>query len=507
MAKTERTRKVNIASIGEEMGGYKPPQALDIEEAVLGAMMLEPAVVPDVIDQISEDCFYKLAHRKIFSAIKTLASLNAPIDILTVAEELAKRKDEKSATTHLEDIGGMAYLSNLSLKIGAAAHIDYHTKILLQKWIQRELIQISQETQRIAFDESMPVDDLIDSASSKIFTLAEKNMKRETTPIHSVIGQAIGEIEESQAREGNISGVPSGYRGLDAVTFGWQKSDLIIIAARPSVGKTAFVLTMARNMTVDHNVPVAIFSLEMPATQLVKRIMVSETGLPAEKIRGASKMTQEEWNRLNERIALLDKAPLWIDDTPSLSIYEFRSKARRLVRNDKVKLIIIDYLQLMTGPPELRGMREQEVSTISRSLKAIAKELDIPIIALSQLNRMVETRGGNKRPQLSDLRESGAIEQDADIVMFIHRPEMLGVQDENTPPGYTQLIIAKHRNGEVKDVDMRFLSKEVKFFDMEDPGAYSDSGPKIDRPEEDNYYRYEASEMSAASDFDNEIPM
>ena len=245
----------------------------------------------------------------------------------------------------------------------------------------------------------------------------------------------------------------------------------------------------------------------MPATQLVKRIMVSETGLPAEKIRGASKMTQEEWNRLNERIALLDKAPLWIDDTPSLSIYEFRSKARRLVRNDKVKLIIIDYLQLMTGPPELRGMREQEVSTISRSLKAIAKELDIPIIALSQLNRMVETRGGNKRPQLSDLRESGAIEQDADIVMFIHRPEMLGVQDENTPPGYTQLIIAKHRNGEVKDVDMRFLSKEVKFFDMEDPGAYSDSGPKIDRPEEDNYYRYEASEMSAASDFDNEIPM
>ncbi len=507
MAKTERTRKANIASIGEEMGGYKPPQALDIEEAVLGAMMLEPAVVPDVIDQISEDCFYKLAHRKIFSAIKTLASLNAPIDILTVAEELAKRKDEKSATTHLEDIGGMAYLSNLSLKIGAAAHIDYHTKILLQKWIQRELIQISQETQRIAFDESMPVDDLIDSASSKIFTLAEKNMKRETTPIHSVIGQAIGEIEESQAREGNISGVPSGYRGLDAVTFGWQKSDLIIIAARPSVGKTAFVLTMARNMTVDHNVPVAIFSLEMPATQLVKRIMVSETGLPAEKIRGASKMTREEWNRLNERIALLDKAPLWIDDTPSLSIYEFRSKARRLVRNDKVKLIIIDYLQLMTGPPELRGMREQEVSTISRSLKAIAKELDIPIIALSQLNRMVETRGGNKRPQLSDLRESGAIEQDADIVMFIHRPEMLGVQDENTPPGYTQLIIAKHRNGEVKDVDMRFLSKEVKFFDMEDPGAYSDSGPKIDRPEEDNYYRYEASEMSAASDFDNEIPM
>ncbi|MBO4768581.1 MAG: replicative DNA helicase [Bacteroidales bacterium] len=507
MAKTEKTRRANIASIGEEMGGYKPPQALDIEEAVLGALLLEPAVVPDVLDQISADCFYKESHRKIFDAITSLARINAPIDILTVAEELQKRKDPKSETTHLEDVGGMACLSNLSMKIGAAAHIDYHTKILLQKWIQRELIQISQETQRVAFDDSMPVDDLIDSASSKIFSLAEKNMKRETTPVHSVIAAAIGEIEESQQREGNISGVPSGYRGLDAVTYGWQKSDLIILAARPSVGKTAFVLTMTRNMAVDHNIPVAFFSLEMSATQLVKRIMVSETGLSAEKIRGASKLTNEEWNRLNERIAKLDKSPIWIDDTPSLSIYEFRAKARRLVRNNHVKLIIIDYLQLMTGPPELRGMREQEVSTISRSLKSIAKELDVPIIALSQLNRMVETRGGNKRPQLSDLRESGAIEQDADIVMFIHRPEVLGVEDDNMPPGYTQLIIAKHRNGEVRDVDMRFLSKEVKFFDLDDSSAVYDDGMKIDRLEGDSLYRYEGSAMSAASDFDDETPL
>ena len=264
---------------------------------------------------------------------------------------------------------------------------------------------------------------------------------------------------------------------------------------------------MTRNMAVDHNIPVAFFSLEMSATQLVKRIMVSETGLSAEKIRGASKLTNEEWNRLNERIAKLDKSPIWIDDTPSLSIYEFRAKARRLVRNNHVKLIIIDYLQLMTGPPELRGMREQEVSTISRSLKSIAKELDVPIIALSQLNRMVETRGGNKRPQLSDLRESGAIEQDADIVMFIHRPEVLGVEDDNMPPGYTQLIIAKHRNGEVRDVDMRFLSKEVKFFDLDDSSAVYDDGMKIDRLEGDSLYRYEGSAMSAASDFDDETPL
>ncbi|MBO4570779.1 MAG: replicative DNA helicase [Bacteroidales bacterium] len=507
MARTEKTRKANIASIGEEMGGYKPPQALDIEEAVLGALLLEPAVVPDVLDQISSDCFYKEAHRKIFDAITSLARINAPIDILTVAEELQKRKDPKSDTNHLEDVGGMACLSNLSMKIGAAAHIDYHTKILLQKWIQRELIQISQETQKIAFDDSMPVDDLIDSASSKIFSLAEKNMKRETSPVHSVISEAIAEIEESQSHEGNISGVPSGYRGLDAVTYGWQKSDLIIIAARPSVGKTAFVLTMARNMAVDYKVPVAIFSLEMSATQLVKRLMISETGLSAEKIRGASKLSQDEWNRLNERIALLDKSPIWIDDTPSLSIYEFRAKARRLVRNNHVKLIIIDYLQLMTGPPELRGMREQEVSTISRSLKSIAKELDVPIIALSQLNRMVETRGGNKRPQLSDLRESGAVEQDADIVMFIHRPEKAGVPEEDKPAGYTQVIIAKHRNGNTQDVEMRFLEREVKFFDYNDPTQQYQDGMKIDRPEEDNLYRYESSAVSAASDFDNEIPL
>ena len=505
MAKrTEKTYKVNIASIGEEMGGYKPPQALDIEEAVLGAMMLEPGVVPDVLDQLSTECFYKESHRKVFEAIKALARVNAPIDMLTVSEELARHKDEKSSTNHLEEVGGMAFLSNLSMKIGAAAHIDYHTKILLQKWIQRELIQISQETQRIAFDDSMPVDDLIDQASSKIFAVSEKNMKRETSPVHSVISAAIAEIEESQKKEGNISGVPSGFRNLDAVTYGWQKSDLVILAARPSVGKTAFVLTMARNMAVDYKRPVAIFSLEMSATQLVKRIMVSETGLSAEKIRGASKLTQEEWNRLNERIALLDRSPLWIDDTPSLSIYEFRAKARRLVRNNHVELIIIDYLQLMVGPPELRGMREQEVSTISRSLKSIAKELNIPIIALSQLNRMVETRGGNKRPQLSDLRESGAIEQDADIVMFIHRPEVLGVQDENTPPGFTQLIIAKHRNGEVKDVNMRFLSKEVKFFDFEDSTAPLDDGTKIDRFEPNEFYE---SAMNAASDFDNEPPI
>jgi len=477
-----RTQRVNLDAIAEDFGGRKPPQAIDIEEAVLGALLLEPEVVPDILDQLQADCFYKDVHKKIFEAITTLSSRNDPVDIFSVSDELSKRGE-------LEEVGGMAYLSQLSTKIGAAAHVEYHTKVLLQKFLQRELISISYEVQKAAFDDSLPVDDLIDSAEEKVFTLAQRNVRNETKPILSVINRAVEQIEINQQREDGLSGVPSGYTGIDRVTFGWQPADLIILAARPSVGKTAFVLTMARNMVVDHHIPVAFFSLEMPDTQLVTRIMVSETGLPSEKLRGAKKMTQDEWTQLHDGLNKLSRAPLWIDDTPSLSIYEFRSKARRLVNKQHVKLIIIDYLQLMTGPPELKGMREQEVAAISRSLKAIAKELNVPIIALSQLNRSVETRGGNKRPQLSDLRESGAIEQDADIVMFIHRPEFLGVQDEGGFPGETDLIIAKHRNGEVRDVKMRFLSSEVKFvdyddrpFDEPDKASYTESRMNMFQP-------------------------
>lgn len=462
MAKSEkRPQRVNLDAIAEDLGGRKPPQAIDIEEAVLGALLLEPEVVPDVLDQLQSDCFYKDIHKKIYEAITVLSGRNDPVDIFTVSDELSKRGE-------LEEVGGLAYLSQLSTKIGAAAHVEYHTKVLLQKFLQRELIAISYRVQKAAFDDSLPVDDLIDTAEEEVFTLAQRNVRNETKPILSVINRAVEQIEVNQKREDGLSGVPSGYTGIDRVTFGWQAADLIILAARPSVGKTAFVLTMARNMVVDHHIPVAIFSLEMPDTQLVTRIMVSETGLPSEKLRGAKKMNQDEWAQLHDGLNKLSRAPLWIDDTPSLSIYEFRSKARRLVNKQHVKLIIIDYLQLMTGPPELKGMREQEVAAISRSLKAIAKELNVPIIALSQLNRSVETRGGNKRPQLSDLRESGAIEQDADIVMFIHRPEFLGVQDDGGFPGETDLIIAKHRNGEVCDVKMRFLASEVKFVDYND---------------------------------------
>lgn len=461
----------NVELIGLE-SGKKPPQAVDIEEAVLGALLLEPNAVADVLDVLVPECFYKEANRKIYRAISALASRHAPIDIFTVAQELKKTDD-------LEEIGGPVYLSQLSLRIGAAAHLDYHTKILVQKYIQRELISISYEVQKDSFDDSLSVDDLLDSTQQKIFNLADRNMRRETQSVQDIINEAIDELQAVQDRTDGLSGVPSGYTGIDRVTYGWQQSDLIIIAARPAMGKTAFVLTMARNMAVDHKVPVAVFSLEMSSVQLVKRLMVSETGLSSEKIRGGKKLEEHEWVQINDRLNSLSQAPLYIDDTPSLSIYEFRSKARRLVASAGVKLIIIDYLQLMTGPPELKGMREQEVSSISRSLKAIAKELNIPIIALSQLSRAVETRGGAKRPQLSDLRESGAIEQDADIVMFIHRPDYYGMAEDQSQIGLTEIIIAKHRNGSVCDVQMRFRSSEVRFVDVTDaaldmPGGDAD---------------------------------
>lgn len=495
MAKTNYKKKddVKIDAISLDMGKV-PPQALDVEEAVLGALLLEPNVVPEILDMLVPECFYKEVNKKIFKAISALSFSHNPVDIFTVAEELKKTND-------LEEIGGPYYLSQLSSRIGAAAHIDYHIKILLQKYIQRELISISYQVQKDSFDDSIPVDDLLDTTQQKFFTLAERNMKRETQAIQDVINVALADLESYQSRTDGLSGVPSGFTGIDKETLGWQASDLIILAARPAMGKTAFVLTMARNMAVDHNVPIGFFSLEMSSVQLVKRLMISETGLSSKKIKGGEKLADYEWVQIHERLKQLSKAPLYIDDTPSLSIYEFRSKARRLVRNAGVKLIVIDYLQLMTGPPELRGMREQEVSSISRSLKAIAKELNIPIIALSQLSRAVETRGGNKRPQLSDLRESGAIEQDADIVMFIHRPDYYGLQDDPAMQGLAEIIIAKHRNGSVGDVQLKFVASEAKFVDIVTSSTFMNGNEDSQMMPSGMNEGYSSSEFDENTDF------
>jgi replicative DNA helicase len=455
-----RLPKTNLANF--EIGKI-PPQALDLEEAVLGAIMVEKDAVVSILDVLKPESFYKETHQTIFRTIVDLSTRLEPIDLLTVSEEL-RRKNQ------IEEIGGPVYLAQLTSKIGSAAHLEFHAKIIAQKYIQRELIRVSSDIQNRAFDDSIDVDDLLDYSEMELFKVAEGNIKRETAQINVLVKQALKNIEEAGKREDGLSGVPSGFSELDRLTSGWQKSDLVIIAARPSMGKTAFVLSMAKKMAVDHKTVVAFFSLEMANLQLVNRLIVSESGIASEKIRNG-RLDPHEWTQLVVKIKDLTEAKIFIDDTPALSIFEFRAKCRRLKAQYDVGIIVIDYLQLMTGPVETKGNREQEVSMISRSLKAIAKELNVPIIALSQLNRSVETRGGNKRPQLSDLRESGAIEQDADVVIFIHRPEYYGFledEDGNSLAGLAEIILSKHRNGATGDIKLRFEKEMARFSDFED---------------------------------------
>ena len=441
--------------------GNTPPQALDVEEAVLGAMLLEPTAVDQAMEELTPGCFYDPRHRMIFEAISHLVTEHISVDIITAANKLKQEGN-------LEAVGGAVVLTELSQKVGSAAHIEYYIKILKQKSIQRELITASYDILHQAYDESINVDDLIDNAQTKIFDAIQNNLKKEVQDIGALINEAMGDIQKMQNTTG-LSGVPSGFVTLDTMTMGWQKSDLIILAARPAIGKTAFALNMARNAAVDHHMPVAVFSLEMSAVQLTKRLMTSESGLPAEKIKGGSKLEPFEWEQLEYKLRNLSKAPLYIDDTPSIPVMEFRTKVKNLVKSKGVRLVVVDYLQLMQGPAELRGMREQEVAAISRTLKQTAKELDVPIIALSQLSRQtVQRSGGSGRPQLSDLRESGSIEQDADMVIFIHRPDALGLSADPAGKEETQIIIAKHRNGSVGEIPMVFKSEQIKFMEQTD---------------------------------------
>lgn len=441
--------------------GKIPPQAVEVEEAVLGALMLERDAYVTVADIIDTRSFYKEEHQKIFEVIKYLSTHEKPVDLLMVTQELKNR-------SKLEEVGGPLMITQLTSKVASAAHIEFHSRIIAQKFIQREMIRVSTEIQTKAYDDTIDVDDLIDYSETALFQVAEGNIKRESMPIKPLLREAATLIEEASKRDDHLSGAPSGFTALDRMTSGWQKTDLVIIAARPSMGKTAFVLSMARNMAVEHKVPVAVFSLEMSSIQLVNRLISAETELGSDKIR-TGRLLGWEWDHLHRMIGRLDEAPLFVDDTPALSVFEFRAKCRRLKLQNNIGAVIVDYLQLMTAGTDNRGSREQEVSMISRSLKAIAKELDIPVIALSQLNRSVESREG-KRPQLSDLRESGAIEQDADIVLFIHRPEYYGItEDENNNSliGVAEIIIAKHRNGAVGDVRLSFKKNLAKFSDME----------------------------------------
>ncbi|GHV66441.1 replicative DNA helicase [Bacteroidia bacterium] len=443
--------------------GKLPPQATDLEEAVLGALMIEKDAFTEVSDLLKADYFYKDSHQRIFHAITQLFLNDEPVDILTVSEKLKQEGD-------LEKIGGNHYLSLLTSRVASAVHLEFHARIIVQKYLQRKLISVCTDLQEMAYDEATDVKDLIDAALKNVFELAEGNIRKDTLKINTVVDEAIKGILEAREREDGISGIPSGFTDLDAITSGWQRSDLIIIAARPSMGKTALVLSMARNMAVDYKQPVAIFSLEMSAIQLANRLIVSETELESAKIKNGH-LSEAELHHLSTKIRSLVDAPLYVDDTPSLSIFELRAKCRRLKHNHQIQAVIVDYLQLMTAGMDNKWNREHEVSTISRQLKVIAKELNIPVIALSQLNRGVEGRTGDaKKPMLSDLRESGAIEQDADMVLFIHRPEKYGVlttAEGDSTRGIADIIIAKHRNGAVGEIQLRFRAEQAKFCNLE----------------------------------------
>lgn len=445
--------------------GHLQPQEPELEKVVLGALMIEKDAYSIVSEILRPESFYEPRHQKIYQAIRMLNIEQKPVDILTVTDQLTKTGD-------LEDVGGPFYITQLSGLVNSSAHLEYHARIIAQKYLARELITFTSNIQTKAFDATQDVDELMQEAEGKLFEISQQNLKKDYTQIDPVIEEAYNMLQKAAARSDGLSGIASGFHQLDKMTSGWQNSDLVILAARPAMGKTAFALSMAKNIAVDQKIPVAFFSLEMANVQLVNRLMINICEITGEKIR-SGQLAPYEWGQLDHRIKDLYGAPLYVDDTPSLSVFELRTKARRLVREHGVKLIMIDYLQLMNASGMSFGSRQEEVSTVSRSLKGLAKELNIPILALSQLNRGVENREGTaaKRPQLSDLRESGAIEQDADMVLFIHRPEYYRIYEDSNGRdlrGKAEIIIAKHRNGAVGDVLLTFKGQYARFQNPED---------------------------------------
>lgn len=441
--------------------GKVMPQAVELESAVLGAIMLDKDALSIVLEIISAKTFYLSSHQKIYEAMLKLFDKQRPIDLLTVNEQL------KLAGV-LEEIGGTSYLVDITNKVASAANIEYHARILSQKHIQRELIHVSTKVIKDSFDDTVDVFDLLDSAEQNLFDITQTNMNRGMQPIDKLLVDTQKQIEAMSQREDGLIGVPSGFKSLDKVTSGWQSSDLIIVAARPSMGKTAFTLNLTRNAAF-YGKPVAFFSLEMSDIQITQRLLSMEAELNSNKFR-TGQLEPHEWQQLSAGVEKLSKLKIFIDDTAGINIFEMRAKCRRLKKQHDIQLVIVDYLQLMTGGGADSGNsanRVQEISNISRGLKGMAKELQVPVIALSQLSRAVETRSStDKRPQLSDLRESGAIEQDADIVSFIYRPEYYGfTQDDEGRPlkGVTEYIIAKHRNGELKTVFLKFIADLGRF--------------------------------------------
>ncbi|MDD8018435.1 MAG: replicative DNA helicase [Bacteroidota bacterium] len=452
----------------EQSSGRVPPQAVDVEMSVLGAMLLEKEAVSRTVEILDDTAFYKPAHQKIFKAIISLFEKNEAADSITVVDELRRGG-------HLEEIGGPLYISDLTMHVTSAANVEYHAKIVLEKSLLRNLISASTEITSRAFTESDDALDLLDEAENKIFQISEKRLKKSYIPMKEAVFATMEMLESIHGKHSGVTGVPTGFTVLDNMTGGFQNSDMIIVAARPSMGKTAFVLSLARNAAIDHDKSIGFFSLEMSSQQLVMRLICAEARVDAHSVR-TGRLPDEQWRNLSTRIGKLYNAKIFIDDTPALSILELRAKARRLKAEHDISMIIIDYLQLMAGPKNAQS-REQEISQISRSLKALAKELNIPVVALSQLNRAVEI-SADKRPTLANLRESGAIEQDADVVLFIHRPEKYNIMEEQgkSTQGVAEIIIGKQRNGPTGEVELTFINQYARFENMAVP-AFDEYAP------------------------------
>lgn len=464
---SSKSSKLISRDISENLGKL-PPQALDLEEVVLGALMLEKNALNAVVEFLKPEHFYLETHKEIYTAIVDLFKSTEPVDMRTVVNQLRK-------TGKLELVGGAYYIAELTAKVSSAANIEYHARVVMEMAIKRELIQVASQIQSDAYEDTTDVFELLDKTEQSVFQISDSNLRKNYDNMRNLMARAIQELQVMKEHKDGLTGVPSGFTELDRMTSGWQRSDLVIIAARPGMGKTAFVVSALRNAAVDFKIPVAIFSLEMASIQLVNRMISAEAELESEKIKKGN-LAEHEWAQLVHKTSRLSSAPIFIDDTPALSILELRAKCRRLKAEHGIQIIVIDYLQLMRG--EQGGNREQEIASISRSLKGIAKELNVPVLALSQLSRSVETRGGDKKPQLSDLRESGSIEQDADIVMFLYRPEYykITVDEEGMPTqGTGEVIIAKHRNGSTGNVKLKFIGKYTKFADLDSVGGGYDN--------------------------------
>ncbi len=473
-------RRRRPASEGEAAPGRMPPQATDVEQSVLGAMLIEREAIPRAVEILPADAFYSARHQKIYQAILNLFERGNPVDLITLTEELKRRSD-------LDDVGGAYYISELTTRVASAANVEYHARIIAEKSLLRKMIETMTGLIGKGYDPGADAFELLDQAESEIFRISDSQLRKSASSMNEVLKETLAQLEAIHGREGGITGVPSGFSRLDDMTGGWQKSDLVIIAARPSMGKTAFALACARNAALHPQLgtAVAIFSLEMSSQQLAQRLLTSEARVDAQAAR-TGRLSEDDWPRLARAAGRLSAAPLFIDDTPGLSILELRAKCRRLKAEHNIGLVIVDYLQLMHGTTQSKNSnREQEIAQISRSLKSLAKEIEVPVLALSQLSRAVETRGGDKRPQLSDLRESGSIEQDADVVMFIYRPERYGItvdDNGNSTEGLAEIIIGKQRNGPIGDVRLAFVKHFARFENLTmyyEPDGFGEGGMEM----------------------------